>query len=103
MLNFAIDIAREAGAILVQRLGGAKVSNKGDIDLVTEADIASEELIIDWIRSYDPQHAILAEESGELVNVGAQRSDWKLSLIHISEPTRLLSISYAVFCLKKKK
>ena len=26
-----------------------------------------------------------------------------LSLIHISEPTRLLSKSYAVFCLKKKK
>src|SRR5678816_3328722 len=29
--------------------------------------------------------------------------DISLSLIHISEPTRLLSISYAVFCLKKKK
>ena len=29
-------------------------------------------------------------------------SDYYLSLIHISEPTRLLSISYAVFCLKKK-
>ena len=31
---------------------------------------------------------------------------WKeygLSLIHISEPTRLGMISYAVFCLKKKK
>ena len=27
----------------------------------------------------------------------------KLSLIHISEPTRPLYISYAVFCLKKKK
>src|SRR5450756_1228300 len=27
----------------------------------------------------------------------------KLSLIHISEPTRLGMISYAVFCLKKKK
>ncbi len=25
-----------------------------------------------------------------------------LSLIHISEPTRLLSIAYAVFCLQKK-
>ena len=25
-----------------------------------------------------------------------------LSLIHLSEPTRLLSISYAVFCLKKQ-
>src|SRR5678816_3406925 len=29
--------------------------------------------------------------------------DGSLSLIHISEPTRLLSNSYAVFCLKKKK
>ena len=26
-----------------------------------------------------------------------------LSLLHISEPTRLRQISYAVFCLKKKK
>src|SRR5678816_2917289 len=29
------------------------------------------------------------------------RDKLTLSLIHISEPTRLLSISYAVFCLKK--
>src|SRR5450756_1937922 len=29
--------------------------------------------------------------------------DFRLSLIHISEPTRLGMISYAVFCLKKKK
>src|SRR5659263_417912 len=28
---------------------------------------------------------------------------FRLSLIHISEPTRLGMISYAVFCLKKKK
>ena len=28
---------------------------------------------------------------------------YELSLIHISEPTRLRRISYAVFCLKKKK
>eukprot|EP00658_Telonema_sp_P-2_P057971 TRINITY_DN46397_c0_g1_i2.p1 TRINITY_DN46397_c0_g1~~TRINITY_DN46397_c0_g1_i2.p1 ORF type:complete len:188 (-),score=23.67 TRINITY_DN46397_c0_g1_i2:63-626(-) len=33
----------------------------------------------------------------------SQCTDDCLSLIHISEPTRLLSISYAVFCLKKKK
>src|SRR5450756_2547730 len=30
-------------------------------------------------------------------------ADEDLSLIHISEPTRLGMISYAVFCLKKKK
>src|SRR5450756_399566 len=36
-----------------------------------------------------------------LVDAGA--TVWNLSLIHISEPTRLGMISYAVFCLKKKK
>ena len=30
-------------------------------------------------------------------------ADMTLSLIHISEPTRQAEISYAVFCLKKKK
>ena len=42
---------------------------------------------------------------------GQLREDWDevklscmyLSLIHISEPTRRTPISYAVFCLKKKK
>ena len=32
-----------------------------------------------------------------------KRSSLPLSLIHISEPTRQAEISYAVFCLKKKK
>eukprot|EP00658_Telonema_sp_P-2_P063397 TRINITY_DN52105_c0_g1_i1.p1 TRINITY_DN52105_c0_g1~~TRINITY_DN52105_c0_g1_i1.p1 ORF type:complete len:125 (+),score=31.63 TRINITY_DN52105_c0_g1_i1:110-484(+) len=44
---------------------------------------------------------------GEKLKVGAGTqagvASEQLSLIHISEPTRLLSISYAVFCLKKKK
>ena len=35
--------------------------------------------------------------------VNDQRKLYVLSLIHISEPTRLGMISYAVFCLKKKK
>ncbi len=43
-------------------------------------------------------------ESGIKVGGIEFKADGKgLSLIHISEPTRLLSISYAVFCLKKKK
>ena len=33
----------------------------------------------------------------------AKATAYTLSLIHISEPTRPLYISYAVFCLKKKK
>jgi myo-inositol-1(or 4)-monophosphatase len=77
MLNFATQIARDAGKLLVQRLGVAKVTTKGDINLVTEADIAAENLIIDRIRSYYPQHGILAEESGETVSINGKRSDWK--------------------------
>ena len=77
MLNFATQIAREAGNLLVQRLGTAKITTKGDINLVTEADIAAENLIIERIRSYYPQHGILAEESGEAVVVGGKRSEWK--------------------------
>src|SRR5680860_1745878 len=43
--------------------------------------------------------------SSHLVHVVLQRSvrGHGLSLIHISEPTRRTPISYAVFCLKKKK
>src|SRR5450756_2797471 len=39
----------------------------------------------------------------ESVKVWESEDAWALSLIHISEPTRLGMISYAVFCLKKKK
>jgi myo-inositol-1(or 4)-monophosphatase len=77
LLNIANDVAREAGGLLIQRLGSAKITNKGDIDLVTEADIVAENLIIERIRSYHPQHGILAEESGEAALTGDRRSEWK--------------------------
>src|SRR5678816_3468064 len=51
-------------------------------------------------RSARIESEILRREAILEVKEGAEL---KLSLIHISEPTRLLSISYAVFCLKKKK
>src|SRR5678809_555409 len=38
--------------------------------------------------------------TGEILESDIQ---YYLSLIHISEPTRQAEISYAVFCLKKKK
>src|SRR5678815_1977800 len=47
------------------------------------------------------QHLFASDFFDFTIYVDADVQD--LSLIHISEPTRLLSISYAVFCLKKKK
>src|SRR5678816_1002215 len=46
---------------------------------------------------------VLPGHSGCDAGAGVRIATYHLSLIHISEPTRLLSISYAVFCLKKKK
>src|SRR5678815_5813161 len=48
-------------------------------------------------------HANQAAIAKLLLDYGANVKAKDLSLIHISEPTRILSISYAVFCLKKKK
>ncbi len=46
MLNFAIESARDAGHILLEKFGKIeKITKKGDINLVTEADLASEKLI----------------------------------------------------------
>src|SRR5450756_1937243 len=50
----------------------------------------------DWIK----EHIKLAKQIAKPSMLGEY--GW-LSLIHISEPTRLGMISYAVFCLKKKK
>ena len=98
MLNFAIDVARDAGSLLMQRVGVAKVTNKGDIDLVTEADLASENLIIERIRSYYPQHGILAEESGEAALVGGKTGEWKW-IIDPLDGTTNYAHSYPCFCV----
>ncbi|HTH51202.1 MAG TPA: inositol monophosphatase family protein [Pyrinomonadaceae bacterium] len=77
MLNFAIETARDAGRILLERYGRTHtVTKKGDINLVTEADLASEQLIIERIKSHFPKHAVLAEESGDAVAVDGS-SEWK--------------------------
>jgi len=61
----AESIARRAGAILRDRIGQPHdIQFKGTIDLVTEADKASEALIVAELRSTFPSHGLLAEEGG---------------------------------------
>src|SRR5665648_1247208 len=60
--------------------------------------------LTDRLRNYMESFHRFSEDTS-IVFPGAEmrRMDQSLSLIHISEPTRLGMISYAVFCLKKKK
>jgi myo-inositol-1(or 4)-monophosphatase len=64
-LSFAESLAREAGALLREGHGkAANIEYKGVIDLVTEYDRLSEELILSRLRAEFPTHRIYAEESG---------------------------------------
>ncbi len=77
MINFAIETAVSAGKVLLEKFGKKlDVSKKGDINLVTEADLASEKLIVERIKTHYPKHVILAEESGENVATDGDRL-WK--------------------------
>jgi len=99
LLNFAIQMARDAGAILADRRGRAiQISNKGDIDLVTEADLASEKLIIERIKSYHPRHAILAEESGASAGDLSGSSEWKW-IVDPLDGTTNYAHGYPCFCV----
>ncbi len=99
MLNFAVQTARDAGRLLAERMGRVlQVSNKGDIDLVTESDLASEKLIIERIRTHYPRHAILAEESGEAMVAGDLKSEWKW-IIDPLDGTTNYAHGYPCFCV----
>lgn len=66
--NIAIRAARAAGTIQMRylnRLDTIKVAEKQTNDYISEVDQASEQIIIETIRKAYPNHAILAEESGE--------------------------------------
>jgi myo-inositol-1(or 4)-monophosphatase len=61
----AIKAAFESGRILQSHFGNLlDIRKKGAVDLVTQADTASEAAIIKIIRQTFPNHSILAEESG---------------------------------------
>jgi myo-inositol-1(or 4)-monophosphatase len=98
MLNFAIETALDAGRLLLEKFGRKlNVSKKGDINLVTEADLASEALIIERIRSYYPRHSILAEEAGNAV-VSDGENTWKW-IIDPLDGTTNFAHGYPCFCV----
>lgn len=97
MLNFAMETVRDAGRILLEKLGRVNISKKGEINLVTEADLASEALIIERIRSHYPRHSILAEEAGDAVVIGdGSSSKW---IIDPLDGTTNYAHGYPCFCV----
>src|SRR5450756_2943679 len=95
--------AKGIGRALAKRLAtaGAKAVVVADIDLEGASAVARE--IDGTAVRCDVSREADVKELVDRVEAEQGRIDIFLSLIHISEPTRLGMISYAVFCLKKKK
>jgi len=88
-------IAREAGALLMpyfhQRL---KIEYKGDADLVTAADRASEALIRERVGKQFPAHDVLGEEQG--LNDRGSEYRWYVDPL---DGTTNFAHGYPVFCV----
>jgi len=62
-MEVACGTAREAGQMLMEGLNrGMKISFKGTVDLVTDCDILSQQMIFERLSAAFPGHGILAEE-----------------------------------------
>jgi myo-inositol-1(or 4)-monophosphatase len=88
-------IAREAGALLLQYFHQKlKIEYKGEADLVTAADRASETLIRERIGKQFPSHDVLGEEQGLSDHGGEYR--WYVDPL---DGTTNFAHGYPVFCV----
>ena len=95
LLTRMMAISREAGRLLMtyfeRRIG---YEYKGDVDLVTEADRASEKLIVERIRQHFPSHDIVGEE-GTRRDTGSDHR-WFVDPL---DGTTNFAHGYPVFCV----
>ncbi len=89
------EIAREAGALLMAYFARrVKIEYKGEVDLVTEADRASEALITDRIHARWPRHSIMAEEGTR--TQGSGEYQWYVDPL---DGTTNFAHGFPVFCI----
>lgn len=99
-LDFLKEIAAHAGGILQSFIGEElDVRHKSRTDLVTKADHASEQYLINAIQTAFPTHTINAEESGEFAGKAEHQwfidpLDGTLNYAH-GVPIYCVSIGYA--------
>ncbi|GAC1535992.1 MAG: inositol monophosphatase family protein [Candidatus Velthaea sp.] len=94
-LDFITLLAREAGTLLRERLHDPReIAHKRRNDLVTDADRASEALIVERIRAAYPSAAILGEEGGVYPGAGSDRF-----IVDPLDGTTNYAHCYPVFCV----
>lgn len=77
LLSTCEEAARAGGRVLLDWRSRFKVREKGPADLVTEADLASQEAIRELIAARFPQHSFLGEETpGAMDIVRSNAAEW---------------------------
>lgn len=94
--DFMITLCREAGQIILEGLGGSlEITHKGEVDLVTQVDLALERVIREAIHDRYPDHSVLGEE-GEEGKPQAAEYTW---LVDPLDGTTNYVHGYPVFCI----
>ncbi|HON98974.1 MAG TPA: inositol monophosphatase family protein [Syntrophales bacterium] len=94
-LTFAVETARRAGLMLKGRIDQRHlIEYKGEIDIVTEADRMSEEIIAAAVRERWPDHDLMTEESAGIDRGGEFR--W---IVDPLDGTTNYAHAYPVFCV----
>src|SRR5450756_3011529 len=112
----ALLFAKEGAKVVVADVnekGGeetvASIKNNGGDSFFFKLDVTNREQSKNMVKTTMEKYGridVLINNAGinqDALVAKMTEEQWDLSLIHISEPTRLGMISYAVFCLKKKK
>ena len=95
----------QVDSVLKISSGSTNWKQKPDFVLFWDKDVKlAKTLEAEGFKVFNSAEAIETCDDKALTFIKLKNTDIKmLSLIHISEPTRRTPISYAVFCLKKKK
>jgi len=112
----ALGAVKKAGQILLKEYKNfdrGKIKLKSHHEILTRADLLSEEIIIKEIRKYFPSHQILSEESGEIksssdylwiidpldgtTNFSIHNPLWSISLAIAYQAEIILGVVFAPF------
>jgi len=94
-LEVATQAANEAGVLLNKEFGHVQqIMKKGEIDLVTEADLKSESLILDIISKHFPNDNILSEEKGD-----KKQASTRIWLVDPLDGTTNFAHGFPFFCV----
>ncbi len=95
LIKIGLEAVRRAATVLKDSFGRTtRISYKGKLDLVTDADRQAEEVVVSFLQQEAPHCGILTEEQDEIAGNGSER--WILDPL---DGTTNFAHGYPFFCV----